>query len=448
MVLLLCGLAARLRADSSRDFLRDFFKAGAHRSLTGQFIVRDPLPTGELPSVTYDTTNLVRLDPTLLTVSCERIKKALLSELGARDNWRGKILINLHHSDNPDETIVVERILFGSEWSYRMETPDLLERSRFVSALVDVLLLEMAERGSEEPTQIPAWLSQGLSREVMLSSPLELVLEPPRTMENGVALNRLVASGRRTDPLALAHADLHTVPPLTLEELSWPRDGQFDGEAGEAFRSSAQLLVHELLQLPDGRAAMQDFLAELTRHLNWQLAFLSAFHADFGSQLDLEKWWALHLIQFTGRDLSQTWPSDESWRKLDEVLRPEMQVRTAVGEAPMRAQVTLQAIIKDWDISRQTKLLQEKAQQLFLLRMWVSQDLVYLVDEYRRALESYLRKRENGIYVSMGRSLYAPQLDTLARDTLRQLNELEAKREKLRPPLETAPVTASVRDSN
>ena len=66
---------------------------------------------------------------------------------------------------------------------------------------------------------------------------------------------------------------------------------------------------------------MRAFLPELSRHLNWQIAFLRAFHSDFSSQLALDKWWTLHVVQFTGHDLGQTWPNAESWQKLDELIR-------------------------------------------------------------------------------------------------------------------------------
>jgi len=449
MFFLLFGLAADTRADSPRDFLRAL-NAGTHRSLTGQFVIRDAPATGERSRKLSGATNLVCLDPTLLAVSCERIKKALLSELGATsDNWRGRILINLHRSDNPDETIVVEPALIRNVWEYHIEMPDLMERSRLVSAMIEVLLLEMAERGSGQSTEIPAWLAQGMSREVMLSTPMELVLEPPQKTENGVTLTRLEISGRRTDPLTLAHEDLHAVAPLTLDELSWPREGQFDGEAGEAYRSSAQLLVHDLLGLPDGRKALQALLPELTHYLNWQLSFLNAFRVDFASQLEFEKWWALQVVQFSGRELTQNWSSAESWRKLDEVLRPEMQVRVGGSEAPFHTQVSLQAVIKDWDESRQTKLLKEKVQQLQVLRMWVSQDLIQLVDAYRRTLVTYLRRREGGISFRMGKNPFAQQLDLVLLDTLHQLDELEAQRQELRPPSEPdAPITASAPVNN
>ncbi len=440
----LCLAAICVQADSSPDFRRGA-NLGVHYSLSGQFVVHDPPATRDYPPRLNHDTNFVRLEPALLAVSCERIKKSLLGELGmVNDKWQGKIFMDLHHGQNSDEAIVVSPVLYGHRWIYRMELPDLLARSRLVSAVTEVLLLEMANRNADRATEIPAWLALGLSRQMMLASQVEMIVEAPQKSENGIASALLFHSSRRTDPLTLAHADLLATAPLTLEQLSWPKAGQLDGLAGEAYRSSAQLFVHELLQLKDGRACLRAMIEELPQHLNWQIAFRHAFRSDFASQLEVEKWWELHLVQFTGRDLTQTWPSEESWRKLDEIIRPSVEVRTGANDLPLRTQVTLQAIIKDWDLPRQTKLLQEKSQQLLILRMRVSQELIYLVDDYRRILASYVQKK--GVaYNPMGRTLYAPRLDGFARDTLRELDLLDARRQQLRPKPESAqPVTASL----
>ena len=127
------------------------------------------------------------------------------------------------------------------------------------------------------------------------------------------------------------------------------------------------------------------------------------------------------------------------------IIRCRWKSAPAVNDFPLRTQVTLQAIIKDWDIPRQAKLLQEKAQQLLILRMRVSQELIHLVDDYRRTLEGYVQRRGTSADNPLGRNLYAPRLDGPARDTVRELDVLEARRQQLRPQPEVVPpVTASI----
>ncbi len=416
----------------SPQFQGDFKKFPSARvqvSLSRQFSIRDPMRADGFPP-TLDlsaTPHLVRFEPTLLAVSCERIKKALLEVIEARDQWRGAVFLELHPARSIDETIVITSFLGGGTWTYSVDLPDTLQAARLVSAMVQVLLLEMANRNSGNCAELPAWLAEGLTRQIILASDVDLVLEPPK---GTWSLNSL--SWRKSNPLARAHDELRDLTPLTLAELSWPRAEQLEGEAGEAYRSSAQLFVYELLRLTRGPACLRTFVERLPSHLNWQISFLEAFHSHFAGQLELEKWWALQLVDFTGRDPSQTWPSGESWQKLDEIIRPPVQIRTRADELPLRGEVTLQTIVREWEFSRQSRILREKIQQLLLLRLKVSQDLVPLVDGYRRTLESYLRNKEKMNVTPMGRMPTGRGMDGIARETVERLDLLDTRREALR----------------
>lgn len=428
------------RSGSPDSFVGELqiLKHSAHYSLTRQFVI---ISSRDLPNayarMPASATNLVRLDPNLLAVSCERIKKALLTELGAPDRWRGKISLQLHSFKRADENVVVTSTKYGDRWSYWVDLPDRIEESRLVSTVVEMLLLEMAGRdGADRAAEIPAWLSQGLAEQLLLSSALELVVQPPTETESGVTLRRLLHDDRRANPLAQAHEELLATAPLTLEELSWPGDRQLSGDAGQAYRSCSQVFVVELLRLHNGRNLMRDFISELPRHLNWQISFLKAYQTRFAGLRDLEKWWALRMVNFTGRDLSRTWPSAESFRKLDEVVRPAVQVRTSVDQLPMRTEVTLQAIVQDWDFLRQSQVLQTKLQQLALLRNQVSQDVIPLVDSYRKVLETYLHKRNKAGFTRLANARSTPGLDRIVLPILQELDRLDLQRDELRPKAE------------
>jgi len=248
---------------------------------------------------------------------------------------------------------------------------------------------------------------------------------------------REVRAGVKTNSLAIAHADLRAAPPLTLDQLSWPDEARLEGAEGETYRSSAQLLVHDLLQLRDGHAAMRAFIQELPQHLNWQLSFLHAFRADFASQLDLEKWWALQLVDFTGRDIFQTWSPEESWNKLEEIIRPVVEVRTKVNELPLRTEVKLQTIIEKWDVPRQVETLKERSKLLFSLRSRVSQEFAKLVDDYRRTIDVYLDKRHQAGYLRTPLTREVMGLDEVERQTIADLDLLDSIREDLRPKAKT-----------
>jgi len=406
----------------------------AARSRSGQFTVYAGRRPSSLPNLLRfpGNTNLVRLEPTLLAVSCERIKQDLLSELGAADQWRGKIRLVLHPAENPDETIVVTSSRFANGWMYQVELPDAVEPSRFVRALVRVLLLEWANRGAgERPVEIPLWLGEGLSQQILTASRTDLVIQPSAPATVGLPQRSAATDARRFNPLARAHEQLRSRPLLTVEELSWPKEEELAGAAAETFRSAAQLFVHELLRLKDGRACLRTMLGALAQHLNWQTAFLRAFGAHFEQPLDLEKWWALQLVQFTGRELAQIWPGDESWRKLDEILRTPIQLDAATNEPPQRVEVTLQTIVREWDYERQSRVLQTKVQQLQMLRPRVAQPLAALADDYRQALDACLqRMRKTGMARTAGPP--RPAVRKIIEQTVEQLDALDARREVLR----------------
>jgi hypothetical protein len=342
-----------------------------------------------------------------------------------------------------DEVIIASEPLERG-WNYHVSLPDTIESSRLVTSVIDVLVLEMANRNAKgQSAEIPEWLGYGVAEDVMRSTQMELVLEPAKPAANGINIGLFAPEGRMTNALALAYADLQAAPPLTIDQLSWPGDSRPDGPEGETYRSSAQLFVHDLLQLRDGPAALRAFIGELPEHLNWQLSFLHAFRADFATQLELEKWWALRLVDFAGRDLVQAWNAEVSWQKLNDIIRPVVEVRVRATDLPSREEVSLQTIIEKWDMSRQVGFLQAKSRQLYVLRSRVSQELAKLTDDYRRTIDSYLDKRSRDGILRSARAQAVLGIDHGTRQTIDDLNVLDGIREDLRP----KPVTMQSADA-
>jgi hypothetical protein len=403
------------------------------QSVSGQFLVQAPrlpgLPVAARGLQTNE--NLVRLDLSLLPVSVERIKQAVWGELGVSAPWQGKIRLNLHAATSPDEGVVIASDHFPGGWRYRVELPDLLRRDRYVRALVQVLLLELANRNAgERCAEIPLWLTEGLTQQLLASNSIELILQPPRTMSSGIAITSTYVSARRADPLERARALVNEQGALTFSQLSWP-EGDLEGESGAMFRSSAQLFVAGLLGLEQGRANLRAMVEELALYYNWQMAFLHAYRARFEVPLDVEKWWALQSTQSIGRELGQTWVAAASWEKLSQVVRAGVEIRTGTNEPVQRAEVSLQTIIRDWELEPQAQALREKLQELGLLRLRIAPEFVGLVDEYQKAIQDFLHGREHPGLVLPFRKKAAEEL--LVAETVRQLNALDAKRLKLKP---------------
>ena len=135
------------------------------RSHSGQFLVRGlPLAAPLVAVAPTSSVSYVRLDPTLLAVSCEGIKSAMLDELAMKDLWRGKIYIALHPLQDDREPIVVTSLHYADGWNYRLEIPEQVDGAQLVKSVVEVLLLEMANRTARsQQAELPLWLTEGLA---------------------------------------------------------------------------------------------------------------------------------------------------------------------------------------------------------------------------------------------------------------------------------------------
>lgn len=426
--LVVCLSAREVKAAAGQFSLPEVVSAS---SVSGQFIIQARRSSEAAAPENRATanTNFVRMEPALLAVSCERIKQALGRELGATEPWRGKIYLVLSPGQTSDDTITIASQIFKDGWQYRVSLPEVVERARLVRVMVQVLLLEMANRNAgARSAEVPYWLAEGLAQQVLASTEMEILVPPAWRPVNGLSVASTSLSARKDNPLGQAHKELSTRSPLTFEELSWPTEVLL-GEAGAAYRMSAQLFVAELLRLKDGRGCVRATLAELPQHHNWQFAFLQAFHAHFERPLDVEKWWTLHLVHFTGRELGQTWPVRESWERLDQALRSAVEVRAGTNDLPLRTEATLQTILREWNDARQTVTLEGKLRELDLLRLRVARELAGMVAEYHQTLAAYLQAQAK-THAASGKT---PAQRRVVEQTLKRLDALDAQRQGLRP---------------
>ena len=416
------------------------------QSRSGQFLITS-LSSG--PSLKLGTNPaFVRLEPSVLAISAERLRQQVWRQLDSTDRWRGKIFITIYQALSPQEpaTITIERNKDG--WQYGVLLPDVIERVRYVRAMTQVVLLELANRNApHRSAEIPAWLIEGLTRQLLAANEVDVILPPPTTDMDGFQLTRTIISARRENPLAWAHTELLASTPPTFQELSWPAEGELAGATGERYGAAAQLFVSGLFELPDGRACARGMLAALPDHLNWQFAFLKAFQAHFQRPLEVEKWWALLVTRFTGRDLAQTWPAEDSRRKLDQALLSPVQVRTGTNDLPLSTELDLQSVVRDWRGEAQTQVLEAKLRELDLLRPNVATNVTPVVDGYRQTIATYLHQRDKaGLFRFLHRDGIRRQA---AGRALKQLSVLDAQRAANNPPASGTPAEpASALDSS
>lgn len=394
------------------------------RSRSDQFHVTGPLP-GVAPTAYVDPKpgdGKMRLEPAVLVVSCERIKQELLRALNAPDRWQGRINLVLRPVTAGDDRITVASVRHPGGWQYRLELPGRVEHDQLFRVLVRVLLQEMANRHpTGELVELPVWLTEGMAAHLRATAQTPLLFEPERFWTQP----KLARSYRMPDPLQAVRERLRTQPALSFAELGQPND--LSASRWELFQSCAHLFVSELLGLPNGRAALQELLQLLPQHLNWQFAFMRAFNSQFKNALEVEKWWSVTVVSFLSRDQHAKWPAAAGLQRLDEILRPTVEVRHSTHALPQRAELRLQALIERMDYPQQRIALQTIVSQLKLLEWTAPPDLLKLVDDYRFALESYVAKRDRLGGGGDAKAASQPAYP-LVRATVKQLDLLDVLR--------------------
>jgi hypothetical protein len=409
------------------------------RSSSAQFLVAGPRNVVPQLSLAPTNSDWVQLSPATLAVTCERVKQSLLRELSAPDVWLGRIFVVINPTLTNNQAAIIGVKAYSDGWQYQVELPRLMSGPKLVRGLVQVVLLEIANRKAVgRSTEIPLWLSEGLTQILLQAGPGELVAGAPQTTVNLVQMSLSTREGIRRDPLKTVRDRLGQHAALTFAHMCEVRSGELAEETWQTFQASAHLFVHELLQLSDGHLQVQNFLMLLPYYLNWQGAFLQAYQSHFATLLDAEKWWSVVLVRFTGLDPHNAWAPAVAMEKLVETLRPPVLLSGTGNDTTRRTKLSLQQIINEWDYLRQRGVVQGAVDQLRVLRLKMPVEYVPLVDDYRRALEDYLAKRDKA---GAARSLPGhPETtaDRLVRDVTRRLDDLDQRRAALTVPTRPA----------
>jgi hypothetical protein len=147
--------------------------------------------------------------------------------------------------------------------------------------------------------------------------------------------------------------------------------------------------------------------------------------------LDVEKWWSVVLVHFSGLDSANAWSVEVALDKIGQALAPPVLINEKPQALPRRVNLPVQEIIDRFDYLRQRLLLQDVIRQLQVLRVFTPPSVVSLLDDYRHALENYLDQRDRA---GVGRSLAGlPTLnaDRLVHATVEKLNNLDRRRAEL-----------------
>jgi hypothetical protein len=395
------------------------------RSRSGQFVVHG-IPLGASPAAPSRTltNSFVRLDPSVMAVSCERIRDAVLAELNISEPWNDTIEIWLRPVRGHDEPINLASTRFRDGWSYHLSLPDHLARAKFVRTLVQVVLLEVAQRQASNPVELPPWLSEGLAAHLESTAMDGLALEPHTST---------VIQGKRQEPIGKTRDILRENPPLTIDHLSWPSPLQVAGTDGGLYRACSHLLVRELLRLDNGPEGLRETVGNLSKYLNWQTAFLHGFNRYFRRMVDVEKWWALTTTHFTGVERMSLWTAEQTLAQLDEALIASVQVRPSTNDVPRIERLTLQQMLTQSRPPQREAIIQAKVQLLDVVRLRAAAGLAPMVEAYKTALGDFL-KAPSMTYSFKGEPVMPRKLSLP--EAITRLDELDRDRAFLRRQLD------------
>lgn len=361
----------------------------------------------------------VEVVPELLLVTAERVKEALAKEIPALASARTQIHIGVVDSAGVESLVGVASSRFADGWRYNLAVPRVVEEARLVKGLISVLVLEYANRGADRSAELPAWLTEGLAEQLLYSVGPKLVV--------GRAPSAWEASAR--DLHHRTREMLRTNATPTFQDLTMAAVPPRNTPHALIYLAGTHLLVHSLLEMPDGRRKFAKFLQMLPRTWNWQTAFREGF--GFARMLDVEKWWSLTLVEFTTRDQRQAWPGDMSIRKLDELLMTRVEYRNATNSLPVTRLVDLSTIFEDGDSALQREAINDKITQLAYTAPHMAPQVAALALEYKRTLQNFVKRRD-GAPVRPGlRTTPAAQKQAVVTETMRRLAALDQRRRLL-----------------
>lgn len=243
-----------------------------------------------------------------IAMAAEDAKDKFLHLLESTDNWKRPIVIELTTADaaDPGEPPSDVRII-DTEDGFKVNLNIVLgsdpAAAHFPQQLIRALLLEFAYRDQPALVQTgaqyaepPPWLIEGFAA---------LATDPDPADDSGL-FQSLIASGK-TPSLA----DFLTENPSVL-----------DTPSRRLYSACAMSLVRLLLDLPDGRSRMRDFIRHWPGpNADPEAELLKGFPALNTGGQSLEKWWTVGLASQSAADRYQGLSLTETCDQLDAILK-------------------------------------------------------------------------------------------------------------------------------
>ncbi len=406
-------------------------------SASGQILVRWLDQFRVPPYLRQDEVNagIIVLSPELVTVSAERIKHGVLQQLGMTDRWRGKIRFNFDSGKSNPNQFYVDSRRFTNGWRYQVTISPKIRRDVWIRGCVALHLLEIANRmASDRSAEVPVWLIDGIATELIQSALVDLSPSFTDQVQIGgtnPGLGQIIPTQQRQDPLIGTRTYLGRNVPVSVSELFFPTHEHVNGAKKEIYRRSAHFFFRQLTNLRAGKASMEQFLASLTSHLNWQQAFFPSFQEHFSTMLELEKWWSVALTDLTQLTPISSWTVAASLSYMERILKPAALVGQQRDQLAQRKNFTLQELIAQWNYADQKPTIEQIQNRLRVLNIYAAPSLRPVIQGYQDALTSYLSKRSEVGFDPNRRGQGRLRADRVISDTQRKLNKLDSQRRAL-----------------
>lgn len=242
-------------------------------------------------------------------ILAEETKRDLLRLSEKKEGWKVPVSIGLRGRKGDPVVLrdTVLRIIFNDE---RYEIGILVNLNggfrsdSYKRAVVEALVFaegleDMERRAGDVPLVVPPWVTEG-------------ILEAAAWAENRTD-RKLYDSLFRNDELFKL---------VDLFAVDAGEHGGLDGASRAAFRVSAGALMMALIEQPDGREGLREFLKELPAFQGEMPGLLRTHFPELNrSGTSLEKWWKLQLANKGSARLTDAMSPAETERELEAVLK-------------------------------------------------------------------------------------------------------------------------------
>lgn len=411
---LLSRLKPATRSHSGQFVIRGEAEAGLISPVSAGSSGRMPVLTRIQPSGAGDE---VVLTPSLVSVSCERIKRDVLRLLRLQDGYRGRVMIYIVPRFPADRQLTIQSTPFSDGWQYSVTVPEKIAWTRFVRTIVEAVLIEIANRPIPDNLVVPPlWFSEGVTTLLLGESGRELVPE----------LNREFKDPKRSiNPLGFAQQKISGSPPLSFERLSFPTEADISSDASfSIFQGSSAIFLHELIGSSGAANPAGQFLANLTGSLNWQKVLLDCLQPRFQSALEIEKWWAVQSASRILRDPSKLWSKEAAQAHLASILMETTSAAVGTNAPAGRQNQRLSEIVLGLPFDAQTEVLDRKIAQLKNLFLLAPADMIDVVRDCHDLLQEYRKARATAPTIEK-RGVLDPRAALLAKTVSRKLSVIE-----------------------